>query len=246
MTESLLTFLLALIAMLFACVGQAGGAGYVAVLGSFGFGGAAIKTTALTLTFLVSAIGVVRYQRAGILNIRDWLPFTILGIPCSLAGGAVTIPGHIYSRVLAALLLLAAVQLLRLALSPHPGGDAHSDAPPTFPAIVTGGVVGFLAGMTGIGGGIFLAPLLIWRGWSNTRQAGAIAQVNNLYTSAAALAGQLAVHPAAPPQLGEWAIACAGGGALGAWLGTRHLPVPMLRGLLGVILLASAVKLASG
>src|SRR5580658_9923255 len=111
-TGLILPALFALIAGLFACVGQAGGVGYVGVMGLFGFPALTIKTVALALTLLVSAIGLVRYQRSGLLKTRDWYPFALLGAPLSLAGGFINLPGQSYRFVLAALLLGAAAQML--------------------------------------------------------------------------------------------------------------------------------------
>src|ERR1700743_951001 len=108
----ILSLLIAGIALLFACVGQAGGVGYVAVMGLFGYSAAAIKITALALTLTVSAIGIVRYQRSGLLKTADWLPFAILGAPLSLLGGMITLPGTAYRVVVAILLIGAALQML--------------------------------------------------------------------------------------------------------------------------------------
>jgi uncharacterized membrane protein YfcA len=111
------------------------------------------------------------------------------------------------------------------------------------PAIVSGGVIGLMAGMTGIGGGVFLMPLVLSLRWTTARRAAALAQVNNLYTAAAGLLGVGAGGAALPASLPWWALAAAVGGAVGAWFGTRHLPATALRLILAMILFASAAKL---
>jgi uncharacterized protein len=245
-TGFVLPVVFAVIAALFACVGQAGGAGYVGVMGLFGFAPAAIKSTALALTILVAAIGVFRFARSGFLKGRDWYPFAILGVPASLAGGIVTLPGVWYRSIVALLLLAAAAQMIRSASNAEASDrNAHS-VPPLVSAILAGGAIGFLAGVTGVGGGIFLVPLILSLNWAPTRRAAAIAQVNNLYTAAAALAGVWATTPALPPQLPLWAVAAGAGGLFGAWLGAKHLPVALLRYLLAAILIASGLRLALG
>jgi uncharacterized protein len=242
----LLSVIFALIAALFACVGQAGGAGYVGVMGLFGFAPAAIKATALALTILVAAIGVFRFAKSGFLKMRDWYPFAILGVPASLAGGIVTLPGAWYRGLVALLLLAAAAQMIRSASRAEASDrDAHN-VPPLVPAILAGGAIGFIAGITGVGGGIFLVPLILSLNWAPTRRAAAIAQVNNLYTAAAALAGVWATSPALPPQLPLWALAAGAGGLFGAWLGAKHLPVALLRYILAAILAVSGLRLALG
>ena len=242
----LLSGIFTVIAALFACVGQAGGAGYVGVMGLFGFAPAAIKSTALALTILVAAIGVFRFARSGFLKGRDWYPFAILGVPASLAGGMVTLPGAWYRPIVALLLLAAAVQMIRSARAAEASDRDARGAPPLLPAILAGGVIGFIAGITGVGGGIFLVPLIFWFKWTPTRRAAAIAQVNNLYTAAAALAGVWATSPALPPQLPLWALAAGLGGLFGAWLGAKHLPVALLRYILAAILIVSGLRLTLG
>ncbi|HMH64625.1 MAG TPA: hypothetical protein VK515_03505, partial [Rhizomicrobium sp.] len=92
MSDYLLPLSLAVVALLFACVGQAGAPGYVAVMSLFGFSPAVIKPTALALTVLVATIGVVRFYRMGTLRFRDLYPFAVLGIPCSVLGGLINLP----------------------------------------------------------------------------------------------------------------------------------------------------------
>ncbi len=97
-----------------------------------------------------------------------------------------------------------------------------------------------------MGGGIFLVPLVLSLKWAPTKRAAAIAQVNNLYTAAAALAGAWMTSPTLPPQLPGWALAAGVGGLLGAWAGAKHLPVTALRYILAAILIVSGLKLALG
>ncbi len=245
MTAWFLTVAFGLIAALFASVGQAGGAGYVGLMGLFGFPAPEIKVTALALTVLVSLIGVFGFARAGLIRLREWYPFALLGVPGALLGGVVNLPAGWYRGIVALLLLVAAARMARSAR----GGEAHdreTKALPFLPALLAGGAVGFVAGITGVGGGIFLVPLLLMFHWAPTRRAAAIAQVNNLYTAAAALIGVWAAGPQFPQDMPQWTLAAAVGGLLGAWAGSKHLPVITLRYILAAILMASGIKLALG
>lgn len=244
MTAWFLTLAFGLIAALFASVGQAGGAGYVGVMGWGGYSPAEIKETALSLTVLVSVIGIVAFVRAGLVRFRDWYPFALLGVPGALLGGWLTLPG--YRPIVAALLLVAAARMIYSARGAEALDRDALDVPPLLPSLLSGGVIGFIAGITGVGGGIFLVPLLLAFHWAPTRRAAAIAQINNLYTAAAALVGVWAAGPRFPAQMPQWALAAAIGGLLGAWAGSKHLPVMWLRMILALILLASGVKLALG
>jgi len=239
----ILTFLFALVASLFASVGQGGAPGYVAIMGLFGFDPHVIKPVALALTMLVAGIGVFRFWRLGLLVTRDWLPYAVLGVPLAVAGGMINLPPDSFRIVLAVILAAAAFQMARTARRAE-ALDAATMPPSYKVAVPVGGVIGLLAGITGIGGGLFIAWLMMTRGWAPTKRVAAAAQVSNFITAAPALAGLWAAHPALPAQLPEWAIAAAVGGFIGAWFGAKHLPAQVLRYLLAAILLASAVKLA--
>jgi hypothetical protein len=239
----ILTALFALVAILFASVGQGGAPGYVAIMGLFGFSPHVIKPVALALTVLVAGIGVFRFWRMGLLVTRDWLPYAVLGVPFAVVGGMINLPPDTFRIVLAVILAAAAFQMARSALRAAAMDDA-AKSPSYAVAVPVGGVIGLLAGVTGIGGGLFIAWLMMTRGWAPTKRVAAAAQVSNFLTAAPALAGVWAAHPALPAQLPQWAIAAAMGGLLGAWFGAKYLPAKVLRLMLAAILLASAMKLA--
>ncbi len=240
---ALLSVTFGIVAVLYACVGQAGGTGYIAVMGLYGFAPEIIKPTALALNVLVAAIGTVRFARTGMLTWRSWYPFAVFGAPFSLLGGATHLPGSIYEPVVGVLLLLAAGQMVRSARSAEYRDRGAPTVPPFLPALATGAGIGFVSGMTGVGGGIFLAPLVLVFGWTTTRQAAAISTVFNLLNSAAAFAGAWATLPGLPTALPWWLVAVGLGGTLGSWLGQRHLPPTTLRFLLATILLAAGVRM---
>ena len=145
----ILASLFALVAALFASVGQGGGPGYVALMGLFGFAPDAIKPVALALTMLVAGIGVIRFHRAGLLVTRDWLPYAVLGVPCAVIGGTIALPPDTFRFVLAAILAAAALQMARSALRAA-AMDQAAAPPPYAMAVPVGGVIGLAAGITGI------------------------------------------------------------------------------------------------
>jgi len=227
------------IALLYACVGQAGGAGYIAILGLADFDAASIKSASLALTLLLAAITSLRLK--GFAKPRDWLPFLILGVPASIIGGMMHLEGALYRQIVAVLLIGAALQMVWSASKPqvrHP-----LPTPPFTPALLSGGVIGLVSGLIGIGGGIFIAPLMIFAHWAGTRQIMAVSAFFNLAISASAFAGTAATLPTFPDALPLWAVAVAIGGVIGVWLGAKHLPDVALRYILAIILLASGIKL---
>jgi uncharacterized membrane protein YfcA len=240
----ILTACLALVAALFASVGQAGAPGYVAVMGMFGFAPGAIKATALALTTLVAAIGVFGFHRASLLKTRDWAPMALLGVPGAVIGGLIDLPVMAFRVVMTVILLAAGAQMAWAARMTAALDQRALDKPPLGPAIVCGGVSGLLAGITGIGGGLFVAATMLLLSWAPTKRVAASAQTSNLYTAASAFGAIWLKHPALPPALPTWSLAAGLGGLLGVWLGSRYLPAKALRYMLATILLISGVRLA--
>ena len=103
--------------------------------------------------------------------------------------------------------------------------------------------MGFLSGLIGVGGGIFLSPVLLLAGWAGMRQTAAVSVVFILINSAAGLAGHLSSLQSIPPEAGAWAAAAFVGGFLGSELGSRRLPPDWLKRLLAIVLAVAASKL---
>jgi uncharacterized protein len=233
---------LAIVAMAYATVGQGGATGYIAVMGLAGFTPDVIRPAALILNVLVSVIGTAQFARVGLLKWRIFYPFALLGVPCSILGGATHLPAHVYHPVVGAFLLLAAWRIARSARREN-DGDAEVKFAPLPGSVLAGAVIGFVAGVTGIGGGILLAPLMLARKWASARETVAVSSAFNLLNSAAALAGLSVTAPdfAAPPAW--WLLAVVCGGSLGAWLSVRTLPTWAVRYALAVLLLVAAVRM---
>lgn len=244
MSDYLLPLSLAVVALLFACVGQAGAPGYVAVMSVFGFAPSVIKPTALALTVLVATIGVIRFYRMGMLRWRDLWPFAALGIPFSVLGGLINLPTKTYHIVMAVIFVGAAIQMARSARMTDTHDQRAREAVPVGPALIAGGIIGLVAGATGIGGGVFTASTMMILGWAPTKRVAAVAQTSNLFTALPAFVGIWLTHPALPAQLPIWAVAVGLAGLLGAWAGSKHLPAKALRYLLALIMLASGIRLA--
>lgn len=242
LSDTLLALVFTAIAIVYASVGQAGATGYIAVMAIAGLGPDVIKPTALALNIVVATIGTIRFAAAGLLTWRTCYPFAILGVPFSLTGGALNLPGIVYMPVVGLLLLLAAWQLIRpKRAAPLP--ESALAEPPFLPSLAAGGIIGFISGITGIGGGIFIAPLIISLAWATTRQAAAISANFNLLNSAAALSGAWATLPGLPPQLPLWMLAAAIGGLVGSWLALDRLPPAMLRVILFLLLAVAGLRM---
>jgi uncharacterized protein len=239
--QTLLAIAFAAVAVAYATVGQGGATGYIAVMALAGFTPDVIRPTALILNLLVSAIGTAQFARAGLLEWRTFYPYALLGVPCSVLGGATHLPAYIYLPVVGALLLLAAWRIARSAR--RSTTDEDTNPPALMLSTMAGAAVGFVAGITGIGGGILLAPLILARGWATARETVAISAAFNLLNTAAALAGLWVTASgfAAPPSL--WLLAVVCGGSLGSWLSVRGLPTWAVRYALAALLLIAGVRM---
>lgn len=239
-----LTVLIFVVAIVYSTVGQAGASGYLAAMGAFGFEPAVMKPTALALNLTVAGIGAVRFAQAGHFDWRAYWPFALLGLPAAYLGGAIRLPSAVYYPLVGTVLLVAAVQLARSAF-PR-AGEPHAaipERPPVGWSIATGAAVGLLSGITGTGGGVFLAPVLLLAGWADARRAAGLSTAYNLLGSAAALAGAWTAAPALPPALPGWILAAAAGALIGSQLGRRGLPTRALRLILGGILAAAGLRM---
>jgi uncharacterized membrane protein YfcA len=144
-------------------------------MGLAGFAPSIIKRTALALNVLVSAIGCVRFYRLGLLTWRTACPFAVLGLPFSLLGGTLHLRPSAYQPVVGALLPVAGLQMARSALACRVLDRAAPRTPPFLGSLLIGGLIGRVSGVTGVGGGIFLAPpLVLSLGWATMRQTAAI------------------------------------------------------------------------
>lgn len=238
-----LTVIFLLVAVLYASVGQAGATGYLAAMGLFHLAPSTMKTTALALNLAVAAIGTYQFARQGLLSLRTFYPFGVLGIPFSLIGGAVQIPAHFYYPLVGAVLLISAAQMFRAAIRKYPDADLPPVHPPFIPALLWGAVIGFVSGTTGTGGGVFLAPVILFMNWVGVRRAAAVTAAYNLLNSAAALIGAYSILGALPHALPLWLVAVGIGGTAGSFVGSRYLPESALRYILAAILFVSGVKL---
>jgi uncharacterized protein len=234
-------FLLA--AALYSSVGHAGASGYLAAMALVGMAPDGMRVTALALNVLVATIGTVSYMRAGHFDWRTFYPFAILSIPAAFIGGVIHLPPAIYKPAVGVILLIAAAELGRSAhkVAVAEAGDGRSSGVPLGPGVMVGGAIGLLSGLTGTGGGIFLSPVLLFTGWA--RRTSGVSAVFVLVNSIAGLAGTTITFPALPSGLPVWIIAVLVGGVIGTHLGSRWLPVAVLRYLLAAVLVIAGLKL---
>lgn len=237
----LVAVLFAAVAILYASVGHAGASGYLAVMALAGVEPALMRPTALVLNILVASIVVVRFGRAGQITWRALPPLLVASVPLAFIGGLIVLPNGIYKPVAGVVLLAASVRFFVTAARTV-GDETHVHVP-VVPGIAAGGVIGFLSGLVGTGGGIFLTPLLIYARWAGTRLAAGLSSAFILANSVAGLAGNLAAVGRIPPNLAIWLPAVAIGALVGSELGVRRFSPAALRRALAVVLALAGLKL---
>ena len=230
--------LIAAAAVLYSSVGHGGASAYLAVMALFGVPTAVMKPTALVMNLGVAGLGTVRFAAASLVPWRLLLPICAGSIPAAYLGGLVTLPTRSHRLLLGAVLLFAAV---RLAIRPRE--QALRARPSALSLVAIGVFFGFLAGVTGVGGGIFLSPLLILARWEEPRRTAGASAVFILVNSAAGLAGHLAAGGSVPATAFPLTAVALAGGLVGSWLGARRLVPIAIRRVLAAVLVVAGVKL---
>ncbi|HLP15694.1 MAG TPA: sulfite exporter TauE/SafE family protein, partial [Bacteroidota bacterium] len=169
----LLLCAICVVAFFYSSVGHGGASGYLAVLSLFALTPAVMSSTALVLNVLVAGISCVMFARARIFPFRFTLPFLAGSLPASFIGGVMTVPNKAYFLLLGAALIVAAIRLSFSSILFQ--GPVKDEPPPFALAFIAGAVIGLASGVLGIGGGIFLSPLILFAGWSDAKTSAAVA-----------------------------------------------------------------------
>jgi len=237
-----LTILFFFMAALYASVGHGGGSGYLAAMGLLNVEPDLIKPTALTLNILVSSIAALRFYLAGHFSLRLIWPLVLASVPMAFLGGRLHLATSIYRPLVGLLLLYAAWRLFLQ--NPARAGSEEANQPNQVWQLSFAGVgIGLLSGLVGVGGGIFLSPLLLLAGWANVRRTMAASAAFVLANSVAGLLGHLSSNGSIPPAAPIWLLAVAIGGWIGSEYGSRQSNTLVLRRLLAVVLVVAAGKM---
>ncbi len=239
----LIIFAIFLVAVLYSSVGHGGASGYLAVLALFGVAAAVTRPTSLVLNLFVASITFIQFYRGGHFDWRIFLPFAAASVPFAFLGGTIQLSAGVYKTVLGAALILAAI---RLAVNLKSSGEISQ--PKTWVCLFIGAVLGFVSGLIGIGGGVFLTPILLLFNWTETKKAAGVSALFILVNSVSGLVGNWLLGKDSQlsnlqPDVWLWIIAAIAGGVIGSTLGSRRFNSITLRRVLAVGLLIAGAKL---
>ena len=183
-TQILIILAIFVVAVLYSSVGHGGASGYLAVLALLGVAATTTRPTALILNLFVASIAFMQFYRAGHFDRQVFLPFAAASIPFAFLGGTINLPTTVYKIVLGTVLMLAAC---RLAINLK--SKSEPNTPKVWLALLIGAVLGFVSGLVGVGGGIFLTPILLLMNWTETKRAAGISALFIFVNSASGLLG---------------------------------------------------------
>lgn len=237
---SVLALLIFIAALLYSSVGHGGASGYIAAMAFMGLSPATMKPTALALNIFVSVIATYKFYRVGAFSWRIFIPLATTSIPCAYLGGMLTLPNHLFKPLIGLVLLYAAWQSFKTA---NTYSQFSLRIAPLPLLMLAGAVLGLLSGLTGVGGGIFLSPLLLLCRWAETRVISGIAAAFILVNSISGLLGVLSKGITLPTALPYWALAAVIGGYIGAEYGSKRLTNPTIRKILALVLVVAGIKM---
>jgi uncharacterized membrane protein YfcA len=202
-----------------------------------------VPVVALACNVLVVSVGSWRFAREGHVDLRRIWPLFALSIPLAWVGGRLVVGELLFVGLLALSLLAAGLLML---WQPRWQREGPPRVESRWVEAIAGGALGFLAGVVGIGGGIFLAPLLYMLRWGSPRAIAGTSAVFILANSISGLAGQLAKGSSAGILVSYWPLlpAVLIGGLIGSTLGSRRLDPSYVRILTALLILYVAVRLA--
>lgn len=227
------------VAFLYASVGHGGASGYLALMALYGIAPEEMKPTALVLNLFVSVTSFAHYYRGGFFSKKIFIPIAAASIPMAFIGGMITVEETVYKRILGVLLLFP---ILRFFFFKNVA-DSELRPHTVSVAIISGGIVGLLSGMIGIGGGILLSPLLLLLQWTNQKQTAAISAAFIFVNSLAGLGGMLTQGITFTGDMALFVGVALVGGFLGAYLGSKKFNSTILKYVLAVVLLLASYKL---
>lgn len=243
MSISLIIFavlLFFIVAALYSSVGHAGASGYLAVMALLSFPPESIKPTSLVLNILVAAIAAYRFISMGYFDKKIFFGFVLFSLPAAFIGGYIQLPPFYFKILAGCFLVISAVFLL---LRKHKN-ETETENMTNFWLMtsVFGTLIGFFSGIIGVGGGIFLTPVLLLLNWTEIKKVAGISALFILFNSVSGLLGHISSLNKVEPASLYYVMAVIAGALFGSYLGTKKFNNRLILYCLFVILLSAGLK----
>lgn len=229
-----------IISILYSSIGHAGASGYLAVMALLSFAPETIKPTSLILNIVVASIASVKYIKADCFDNRVFFAFILTSLPMAFVGGYITISPK-YFRLIAGLFLVIS-SLLLIIRAYNKQLPTPTKQMPFLYGLIGGSLIGLISGLIGIGGGIFLSPIIIMANWTSVKNASGVAALFILFNSLAGLTGHMLAMNILDFDIFYWIIAVVIGGLIGSFLGTRKFNNKLIITCLFIVLLSAGLK----
>jgi uncharacterized membrane protein YfcA len=232
----------AVISFVYGSVGLGGGSAYVATMALLGVDHTVMPMVALSLNLIVAGGGFAHYLRGGHFRKRLFGPLILSSAPAAFLAAQVPVSRTFFQGLLGCLLLLAAIRLLAMPLLAK--DRPHRETTNPLLLVLFGLVLGAAAGLTGIGGGIYLAPLLLVTRMATPKEVAALSSGLVVVNSAAGLAGRIVIGTSFPWSVFlPLAVTVLIAGQLGAFRGSKHFRPATVRAVVGCLVLLVSIRL---
>lgn len=241
-SQLILSIIFFVVAFLYSSVGLGGGSSYTAILAIFNVNYLAIPTITLVLNLCVTSVGNINYIRNHHLKLPLFLPFLIASVPFSYLGGSLILPKKVFWFVLLICLFLVAVRIYffnSATINIH-----FSKIKKTLLSLLFGAILGFVAGVTGLGGGIFLIPLIIIFGLGTIKEAAACGAAFIWINSLSGIVARAQYNTIDILYYLPIIISVIVGGILGSYMGASYFKPRTMEKILGGIIIIAMILIA--
>jgi uncharacterized protein len=225
------------VSLLYATVGQAGGTAFLALMAIASFPSNEMRPTALLLNIVAATYSTWIFNRGKLVDWTKLKPLLLASLPTALVGGFIVPNEHVYKIITGLILSAATILVFRRSKVGEPDGRTS-----LWGAVTVGAMVGFVSGLTGVGGGVFLAPILIALRWASPKQTAALSAPFILANSAVGLTGAMVIGQMPSPETWVYAIAALAGAMIGTTVGLRWLSQTVTRYVLAAILATAGLQ----
>ncbi|MEZ4844319.1 MAG: sulfite exporter TauE/SafE family protein [Bacteroidia bacterium] len=231
-----------MVALIYSSVGFGGGSGYLAILSFANKSVVEYRLIALVCNLVVVAGNTFWHFKNKTFQLKKLIPFVVASVPMSFLGGSIVLPETHFKLLLGFTLLFAGIVMLWQLNTTEINLKISTN--PRFSAFV-GGIIGFISGLVGIGGGIFLAPILFLTKWDNARKISAAASFFILVNSFSGLVGQITVNPSSVQINTIWPFVLAVfiGGQIGARLNFKQLKQEQIKAMTAMLVIFAGLRI---